>query len=54
MFYYGWLAGVHGFKSIRPANIQPNLRVVLEYCAQHRGTTIVKAFEATLLSRKSG
>ncbi|MFL5285011.1 MAG: HdeA/HdeB family chaperone [Rhodopila sp.] len=52
MFYYGWLAGSHGIHAVRPAAIQPNLRTVLDYCAQHRDTTIVKAFEATLLARK--
>jgi hypothetical protein len=48
MFYYGWLAGNAGFREIRPANIQPNLRKVLDYCAQHRNTTIVSAFRANL------
>ncbi len=48
MFYYGWLAGNAGIRDLRPANIQPNLRKVLDYCAQHRDTTIVSAFRATL------
>ncbi len=53
MFYYGWLAGAHGIHSLRPVNIQPNLRKVLDFCIQNRDTTIVKAFQATLGSRNS-
>jgi hypothetical protein len=48
MFYYGWLAGARGIHALRPAAIQPNLHKVLEFCARHRDTTIVKAFQAAL------
>lgn len=53
MFYYGWLAGTHGIHSLRPINIQPNLRKVLDYCTKNPQTTIVRAFRATLGAQKS-
>jgi hypothetical protein len=52
MFYYGWLAGNRGIHTLRPAAIQPNLHKVLEFCAQHRKSTIVKAFQSALNPNK--
>ena len=53
MFYYGWLAGHKGIKQIRPVNIQPNLRKVLDVCIHNRDYTIVHAFETALGSGHS-
>ena len=50
MFYYGWLAGNRRIRTIRPIDIQPNLRKVLDACAENRGFTIVHAFETALKS----
>jgi len=48
MFYYGWLAGNRRIQAIRPIDIQPNLRKVLDACIQNRGFTIVHAFQTAL------
>jgi hypothetical protein len=48
MFYYGWLAGHSGIQKLRPVNIQPNLRKVLDVCGRNRNFTIVHAFETAL------
>jgi hypothetical protein len=48
MFYYGWVAGTLRIQALRPVNIQPNLRKVLDYCVQHRDVTIVDAFQQVL------
>jgi hypothetical protein len=53
MFYYGWLAGNRRIQAIRPIDIQPNLRKVLDVCGQNRSLTIVRAFEMALKSNNS-